>query len=248
MSRTKIVATLIVAAASNRLNLGEYNKDHLAYKSIEMADAIVKKFAGSDEIQVAAAAIIGSQLSYGLVNLTPSTIADAIANAEKWLVEIDAAGERFIADVKEAEKKAKAEADAIEAARLAEEEEILRKAEQIAAKAAAKKEAAEVPDPAVITSPDPVPSPPAPSPTDVDPPPSPTVPVTPVPEVKKTPEAIAVADLAIPKKQKAELIAAGLNTGADILKYDAEWAAEKGIERLKEIGPAAREQILNLLK
>lgn len=245
MSRTKIVATLILASASNRLNLGEYTKDYLAYKAVQVADAIVKKFNGSDEVQVAAAAIIGAQYSYQLPNFTPNMIADALANAEKWLFEVDAAAERFIADVKEAEKKAKAEADAIEAARLAEEEEILRKAEQIAAKAAARKQSEEVPEPEVIKAPEPVPSPPAPEPVPV---PADPAPIVPEPEVKKTPEAIAVVDLAIPKKQKAELIAAGLNTGADILKYDAEWAAEKGIERLKEIGPAAREQILNLLK
>jgi hypothetical protein len=60
--------------------------------------------------------------------------------------------------------------------------------------------------------------------------------------------AIAVADLAIATAYKKALVAANMNTVADVLKYDADNQAEAGLEKLEGIGKVARERILEAIK
>lgn len=65
-----------------------------------------------------------------------------------------------------------------------------------------------------------------------------------------TPEvlAMAVADLAIATAYKKALVAGGMNTVAEVLKYDADNASEGGLEKAKDIGKVARERILEAIK
>lgn len=65
------------------------------------------------------------------------------------------------------------------------------------------------------------------------------------PEIVKepTPSVGLVADLAIPAKQKAALVAAGLVTFEDVLKFHA----AKTLESLKDIGDVAQGHILSLV-
>ena len=60
--------------------------------------------------------------------------------------------------------------------------------------------------------------------------------------------AMAVADLAIATAYKKALVAGGMNTVADVLKYDADNQAEAGLEKLEGIGKVARERILEAIK
>lgn len=60
--------------------------------------------------------------------------------------------------------------------------------------------------------------------------------------------AMAVADLAIATAYKKALIAGGMNTVAEVLKYDADNASEGGLEKAKDIGKVARERILEAIK
>lgn len=60
--------------------------------------------------------------------------------------------------------------------------------------------------------------------------------------------AMAVADLAIATAYKKALVAANMNTVADVLKYDADNKSEGGLEKAKDIGKVARERILEAIK
>lgn len=60
--------------------------------------------------------------------------------------------------------------------------------------------------------------------------------------------ATAIADLPIATAYKKALVAASMNTVADVLKYDADNQAEAGLEKLEGIGKVARERILEAIK
>ena len=60
--------------------------------------------------------------------------------------------------------------------------------------------------------------------------------------------AMAVAELALATAYKKALVAANMNTVADVLKYDVENASEGGLEKAKDIGKVARERILEAIK
>ncbi len=65
-----------------------------------------------------------------------------------------------------------------------------------------------------------------------------------------TPEVLAkaIADLPIATAYKKALVAGGMNTVAEVLKYDADNASEGGLEKAKDIGKVARERILEAIK
>jgi primosomal protein N' len=246
MSDMRTVVAMLVGSASLRLSFRDYKKDYIAFKAAEVAKKIVETFKVPDQ-QVMAAHILAANYGHTMPGMTQPMIEDAIRDTQQWMSAIDEGFEQ-LAKV-EAEQKAeelKKIADEAEA-KAREEEAILRKAEEIAAKKAA--EEAEQRKQAKAAEGD------APDVGDKSQQPSAESgaqgsdnTTSNASSDSSDPTMIAIADLPIPKKQKAELIAAGLATGADILKYDAEYASENGIERLKEIGPAARKVILDLLK
>ena len=73
---------------------------------------------------------------------------------------------------------------------------------------------------------------------------------TPESQKELTPEVLAkaIADLPIATAYKKALVAGGMNTVADVLKYDADNASEGGLEKAKDIGKVARERILEAIK
>lgn len=246
MSDIRMVAAMLVGSATLRLSFRDYRKDYIALKAAEVATKIVKEFKSPD-LQMVAAHIFAGNYGHTLPQVSSSIIDEAIRDTKEWLENIDQGIEELARQeaqrVAEEQKRIAEEAEA----KALEEEAILRKAEQIAAKKAADEaaqrklsEAASEGDPSSSDVTQEVTSGNTTAPGD-------SQQVTDA-LMQSDPTSIAIADLPIPKKQKAELVAAGLVTGADILKYDAEYAAENGIERLKEIGPAARKAILDLLK
>lgn len=240
MSDIRMVAAMLVGSATLRLSFRDYRKDYIALKAAEVATKIVKEFETPD-LQFIAAHIFAGNYGHTLPQVNSSIIDEAIRDTKEWLGKIDQGIDEFARQeaqrVAEEQKRIAEEAEA----KALEEEAILRKAEQIAAKKAAD-EAAQRKLAEAASEGDP-------SSTDVTQKVTNDNTTTPGDSQKESdPTNIAIADLPIPKKQKAELVAAGLVTGADILKYDEQYAAENGIERLKEIGPAARKVILDLLK